>query len=77
MNIAKDFEKDVALFVWSELASLGKFELIDLLARAEKGDVKKVRVKRQLVPNIILHNTVIKFLTKHGVEVIRDDIRRG
>jgi hypothetical protein len=77
MQIKKDFEKDVTAYIWTEAAFSGKFELLDLLSRVEKGEVKKVKIHRRLVPNLILHNTILRFMERHGVTLVRDDVVRG
>ena len=77
MELKRDIEKDIASHIWTEVAFLGKFDLLDLLSRAEKSEVKKVKIHRRLVPNLILHHTILEFLRRHGVTVIREDVVKG
>jgi len=77
VSILNGFSKDVEQRLWIELAIRGRFDLLEVLSQVEKGEVKKLRVKRKLVDDLILHNTVIKYLEKHGVTVVREDIVKG
>jgi len=68
--------KTDSTFIWTYLIELGKFELIDLMAKAEKHEFTEIKIKRALVPDIVIHNNIIKHLEKNGVTVIREDIKR-
>lgn len=69
-------EKTDSTFIWTYLIGLGKFELIDLMAKAEKHEFKEIKIKRALVPDIVIHNSIIKHLEKNGITVIREDIKK-
>lgn len=63
---------DVELFLWQELALSGEHEVIELLNRVEKGEVKgkiKLPKSKQFSSSRIIHNTVIRFLELRGVKV--------
>ncbi len=62
------YKTDV-VFLWNYLAEKGKFEIIDLLARAEKHEIHKVKIKRRLVPDQEMHDFIVSFLKKNDVEV--------
>jgi hypothetical protein len=63
-------------FIWPYLIELGKFDLIELMAKSDKKEIHEIVIKRLLVPDIIVHNTIIKYLEKNGVKVIRKDLKR-
>jgi len=62
--------------IWLYLTGLGKFDLIDLMAKSDKKQIHEIIIKKSLVPNLVIHNKIIKYLEKNGVEVIRKDITR-
>jgi beta-lactamase superfamily II metal-dependent hydrolase len=69
-------EKIEPNFIWTYLIDLGRHDLIELMAKSDKKEIKKIKVKRMLVPDLIIHNTIIKYLENNGVRVIREDIKR-
>ena len=56
--------------IYQHLLELGKFDLMDLIAKADKHEVHAIRIKRQLVPSLPYHNAIIQRLKKNGVEII-------
>lgn len=69
-------KKTESTFIWSYLIEQNKLDLIDLMAKSDRREVKKIIIKRTLVPNLIIHNTIIKYLENNGVVIIRKDIKR-
>ena len=69
-------EKTDPTFIWTYLIGLGKYNLIELMAQAEKHEIQLIKIKRPLVPDMVVHNTIIKHLEKYGITVIREDIKR-
>ena len=63
-------------FIWPYLIELGKYDLIELMAKSDKKEIHEIIIKNQLVPDLIVHNTIIKYLEKNGVKVIRKDLIR-
>jgi len=45
-------------------------DIIDLLSESDQLKLKKVIIKRQLVPNITYHNAIISYLKRNGVEIV-------
>ena len=69
-------EKTDPTFIWTYLIGLGKYNIIELMAQAERHEIKLIKIKRPLIPDLVIHNTIIKHLEKNGVTVIREDIKR-
>jgi len=69
-------QKTDPTYIWSYLVDMGKLNLIALMADSDKHLFKKIIIRRLLVPDLIIHNTIIKYLENNGVEVIREDIKR-
>jgi hypothetical protein len=69
-------KKTESTFIWSYLIEQNKLDLIDLMAKSDRREVKKIIIKRTLVPDLIVHNTIIKYLENNGVVIIRKDIKR-
>jgi hypothetical protein len=59
-------------FLWNYLAGLGKFDIIDLLHKAENKKIHTIKIKRQLVPDMVMHNTIINFLETNNIVVKQD-----
>lgn len=62
--------------MWLYLTGLGKFDLIDLMAKSDKKQIHEIKIKKLLVPNLVIHNKIIKYLENNNVKVIREDIKR-
>jgi len=60
--------------LWLNLATTGNYKLLELCHRAEIGKIKEIHLKAEtrLCKNIIINNTIIKFLEKKGVKVLYD-----
>ena len=69
-------KKTEPTFIWSYLIEQNKLDLIELMAKSDRREVKKIIIKRTLVPDLIVHNTIIKYLENNGVIVIREDIKK-
>ena len=69
-------EKSDPNYIWTYLIDLRRFDLIELMAKSDRKEINTIKIKRLLVPNIVVHNTIIKYLEKNGVKVIREDIKR-
>jgi hypothetical protein len=69
-------EKTNPTFIWSYLVELGKYDLIELMSKSDKKEIKKVIIKKLLVPDLVIHCAIIKYLEKNGVEIIRRDIKK-
>jgi len=69
-------KKTEPTFIWSYLIEIGRYDLIELMAKSDRKELKKIIIKRLLVPDLIVHNTIIKYLENNGIEVIRKDIKR-
>jgi hypothetical protein len=63
-------------YIWVYLINLGRYDLIELMAKSDRKEINTIKIKRMLVPDIVIHNTVIKYLERNGVTVIREDIKR-
>lgn len=69
-------EKTQVSYIWTYLIDLGKLDIIELMAKSDKKELHKIIIKKHLVPNLVVHNTIIKYLENNGVEVVRQDIKR-
>jgi len=69
-------EKMDPTFIWTYLTENGRHNIIDLMVKSDKKQIKEVRIKRQLVPDLVVHNAIIKYLEKNRVKVIREDIKK-
>lgn len=56
--------------IYNYLINCCKFELIDLLAKAERHEIHTVKINRKLVDSVPYHNTIISFLKRNDVEII-------
>jgi hypothetical protein len=63
-------------FIWPYLIELEKFDLIELMAKSDRKEIHEIIIKRHLVPDLVIHNTIIKYLEKNGVKVVRKDLKR-
>jgi hypothetical protein len=55
------------------LIDIGRFDLIDLLAKSDKLEIHNIKIKRQLVPNLIYHNVIINHLKRNGANIITEE----
>lgn len=69
-------EKTDPNYIWTYLIDLGKLDLIELMAKSDRKEMKTIKIKRLLVPDLIIHNTIIKYLENNGIKVIREDIKK-
>jgi hypothetical protein len=69
-------EKTNPNFIWTYLIDLGRYDLIELMAKSDKKEIHTIKIKKLLVPDIVVHATMIKYLENNGVKVIREDIKR-
>ena len=69
-------EKTESGYIWPYLISIGKLELIELMAKSDRKEIKEINIKRALVPDLVVHNTIIRYLENNGVKVNRQDIKR-
>ena len=69
-------EKTQETYIWTYLIEIGKFDLIELMAKSDRKEIHEIIIKKLLVPNLVIHNTIIKYLEKNGVKVIRQDLKR-
>lgn len=59
-------------FLWNYLVGLGRFDLIDLLHKAENKKIHTIKIYRQLVPDRIIHNVIINFLKINDISIIEE-----
>jgi hypothetical protein len=69
-------EKTQETYIWTYLIEIGKFDLIELMAKSDRKEIHEIIIKKLLVPNLVIHNTIIKYLEKNGVKVVRQDLKR-
>jgi DUF1009 family protein len=63
-------------YIWSYLVELGRHDLIDLMVKSDKKKIHEIIIKKRMVPDLVVHNTIIKYLEKNGIKVIRKDLKR-
>jgi len=56
--------------LWLDLVLFDRHDIIELLYRADRGEIKKVQINRQLTSNTITHLNILSYLKRRGVEVI-------
>lgn len=69
-------EKTDPGYIWSYLIDIGRYDLIELMAKSDRKEINAIKIKRTLVPDLIVQATIIKYLEANGVKVIREDIKR-
>lgn len=57
--------------LFDKLIDYQRFDIIELLAESDRKEIKIVKIKRQLVGNLAVHNAIIHYLKLNGVEVIQ------
>jgi hypothetical protein len=67
-----DNSKFIIQEVWDYLTAIGKFDLIDLLAKAEKKEIHTLKIKRPLVGNRFINIMILKFMKDNGVNLIME-----
>lgn len=62
----------VEAYLWEQLALEGKHDIIEVLHRADKGEIHKIRLKegRKFSSSDVIHGTVVKFLELRKVEIV-------
>ncbi len=72
MISADDVIENSGNMLWFLLSNIGRFDLIDLLSKIERREIKKIKINKQLVKDIEIHSLIINYMKKYGVEVIKN-----
>jgi len=57
--------------LFGKLIDYQRFDLIELMAKADRKEIKVVKIKRQLVGSLAVHNAIVHYLKMNDVEVIQ------
>lgn len=63
-------------YIFVYLTELQRYDIIELMAKSDKKEIAVIKIKKRLVPDLIIHNAIIKYLENNNVECIREDIIR-
>jgi hypothetical protein len=66
----KELKETQCKFLFAYLIDIGKFNLIELMAKSDRHEIHTIRINSKLVPNVVYHNTIINYLKRNGVEII-------